>query len=76
MTLFTLADRFMEQGDTERARHYLEKGIAAHPWALDCQLLYAEAFCAKDDEARVQEIAKLVLEHAEEDDMINRARVR
>jgi len=71
--VFALVDRLIETGRKDDAERYLAAGLTHNAWALDYQLLYAEMLAARGDEAAGDK-ARLVLEYAEKDEQINRAR--
>jgi len=71
--VFRLVDRLLEE-DSADAEHYLIKGLEHFPWNLKYQMVYAELLAKRGKTAQARDKADLVLQYAETDDLIERAR--
>jgi predicted Zn-dependent protease len=72
--LLVLIDRLLEEGDKAGAEKYLDAALQHYPWALDYQIQYAALLDEKGKSEQAKAKAKLVLDHAESDRLINQAR--
>jgi hypothetical protein len=71
--VFELIDRLLEENQSEVAESYLIKGLTHYPWNLKYQMIYAELLMAKGNQQAAVEKARLILEYAENADLIDRA---
>lgn len=71
--VFDLVDRLLAENQSETAEAYLVQGLAHYPWNLKYQMVHAELLAAKGDRPASEEKARLVLEHAEDTDLIAKA---
>jgi len=72
--VFALVDRLTEAGRGGEAMHYLGIALKHNAWALDYQLRYAEMLRDQAEIEQATQKARLVLEHAEQDALVVRAR--
>lgn len=71
--VFELADRLLKEKNKD-SEYYLEQGLKHFPWNLEHQMIYAELLAKEDKPVQAREKADLVLQYAETDDLIERAR--
>lgn len=72
--VFALADRLLATNQQDTAESYINQGLLIYPWNLKYQMIHAEWLANKGKQEKAQEKATLVLQYAENDDLINRAR--
>jgi predicted Zn-dependent protease len=71
--VFDLVDRLLNENAHQAAETYLVKGLKHYPWNLKYQMAHAELLVARGDRLAASEKARLVLEYAEEADLIEQA---
>lgn len=71
--VFELADRLLTQNQPDDAEKYLLAGLRCFPWDLTHQMVYAELMEAEGKKDLAIEKSRLVLNHAETDQLIQRA---
>ncbi len=72
--VFALVDSLIKSGQEDDAFQYLSKALTHDSWALDYQLLLAEMLLARGQSEPAREKAQLVVQYAEKDTQVNRAR--
>jgi predicted Zn-dependent protease len=72
--VFDLVDLLLQKGQKKTAEEYLVLGLQHFPWNIEYQMLYAEMLAQNNKLDQAKDRAKIVLQHAETDDLINRAR--
>ncbi len=72
--VFALVDGLIKSGQEDDAFRYLSNALTHDPWALDYQLLLAEMLLARGQSEPAREKAQLVVQYAEKDKQVNRAR--
>lgn len=71
--VFTLIDQLVESKNHHEAYDYLAVALQHDSWAIGYQMLYAEMLQARGETNLAHQRAKLVLEYAEKDELVNRA---
>jgi predicted Zn-dependent protease len=72
--VFTLIDRLVELKKNQEAFDYLTVALQHDSWAMGYQMLYAEMLQTRGESNLAHKRAELVLEYAEKDELVNRAR--
>ena len=72
--VFVLIDLLLAEGQQEDAMRYLSAALKHNAWALEYQMRYAELAGQKGEPDVAGQKANLVSEHAEQDDLLVRAR--
>jgi predicted Zn-dependent protease len=72
--VFELADRLLEIQETDSAEGYLYKGLQHDPWDLEHQIVYANLLEAKGEVGVSVEKARFVLQYAECEAVIDKAK--
>jgi predicted Zn-dependent protease len=72
--VFELVDRLLEEDQSEEAEKYIVQGLKHFPWNLKYQMIHAELLAKGGKLEKANEKADLVLQYAEAQDLIERAR--
>ena len=72
--VFKLADRLLEEKQTDLAEKYLSQGLQRYPWDLEHQVVYAKILTSKGQSDLAKETANVVLKYAETEKLIEEAR--
>lgn len=71
--VFSLIDLLLAAGEQDEAMRYMSDALKADAWALNYQMRYAEVLGQRGETEPARQKAKLVLEHAEQDELVERA---
>ncbi|HML73820.1 MAG TPA: hypothetical protein PKB02_04920, partial [Anaerohalosphaeraceae bacterium] len=72
--IFKLGDIYLDEGDKEKAIYYYTRGLQVHAWNLAYQLKLADLFRQSGRTEEATEKARLILDYAEQEDLILKAK--